>query len=153
MNPANLSGQTRGSVTIELALTLAFLFTLLTCLVFVGVLLYDYEIAKNASADAARYLSSAEARDMQNSEKVGQHLAIAQKIVDDKLKELVLGTVAPSTSIACNGASCSGFWLPQTVTVTVQISLPTSSFLPMTNEMFGPRVGMVATTTLPYVGI
>jgi hypothetical protein len=137
----------RGAVALELALTLGFLFPVAAMLLFYGRVLYNYEVAQKAAHDAARYLSSASAANILNSDKAGYEVAVTRAIVQQELS--VLTPYKLVVSVTCDGMECGGLSLPSTVTVGLQIKVH--------NDLYGyaPDLAdqtITATHSMRYVG-
>ncbi|MRW84590.1 hypothetical protein GJ698_10885 [Pseudoduganella sp. FT26W] len=142
----------RGSVLIELSLALPALCLIMLNLIFVGVVLFNYEMGLKAAHDAASYLASAEQRDMKNSAAVGGHVAVARAIVAEELQLLSLGPYPPSITVSCNMATCSGYSVPSTVSVTIEMRVVPSSLIPLSSLFFSEGITLTAVSTLRYIG-
>lgn len=120
MKPAH---RARGSVVLELALTIPVLLVMLIYLLFYGRVLYSYEVAQKAAHDAARYLSTASAVNMKSSALFSREVNVALYIANEELSVLNAGAGELYVFALCDGHPCTGFSLPATVGISVNIQL------------------------------
>ncbi|WP_175022912.1 TadE family protein [Rugamonas rivuli] len=143
-----------GIAAVELALVMPTFFILIACTLFFGQVLLAYQTACKASHDAARYLSSVSAMDVQNPARIGDHMTLARAIITEEMGSLMSsGPYAPVVTILCGGMICSGFFTPSSVNVAIQIYVADDVLPGISLNLLGfPAVTVTATATMPYVG-
>ncbi len=139
----------RGIAALELALLLPLLLVLLSFPLYFGRVLWHYTVMQRAAQDAARYLSTIPLSEMKNPGRASAVTAVAAAIVNAEIAELRPGRYPPQLTVLCDGAICSGFNPPATVTVNISLLMDDSLFpdstglyLPLTADVSFPYVGM-----------
>jgi hypothetical protein len=138
----------RGTAAVEFALILpAFLLLLVLPLGF-GRVLWHYTAVQKAAQDAARYVSSLSANEMNNATRAADAEATARAIVAAEIAELNPGNSAPSVSVQCDALQCDGLSLPDNVTVGIRLSIE-DIFFP---DVAQAHVLLTVRSTLSYSG-
>ncbi|ELX08444.1 hypothetical protein Jab_2c04930 [Janthinobacterium sp. HH01] len=143
-----------GIAAVELALVMPTFFILIACTLFFGEVLLSYQTACKASHDAARYLSSVSSMDVQNPARIGDHVTLAKAIVAEEMGSLMSsGANIPVVTVLCSGMTCSGYFTPTSITVTIQMYVADNVLPGVTLNLLGFRtLTVTATAVMPYVG-
>lgn len=139
----------RGVAAVELALLFPILLLLLTLPLYFGRTLWHYEVACNATQDAARFLSGVPAIEIKNPGRINGLLAAANIIIQQETAELHPGIYAPVFTILCDGQTCDGFTKPSKITVIVRMQIDDIFFPAYSNF----SIAISSRTDYPYVGI
>jgi hypothetical protein len=125
----------RGSVAIECVAVLPFLFTLLAGTLFFSRFLWHYTVAEKAAQDAATFLASASAPELQMQSSTGDAYVVlaAKAMAKAELAELNPGLYLPVTSIYCDGVDCVPWTLPKIVSVHVGMQVVDPILAPFTS--------------------
>lgn len=117
----------RGAAAVEFALLIPVFVFVLIFPVLLGRCMWHYTAAQKAAYDAARYMSTISAQEMREPDLAMTAADIATEIAATEVEQLSPGGNNKITiQVACGGLSCIGVHsdaLPETVTVSVQISM------------------------------
>jgi hypothetical protein len=142
IRPAPTQGRRRqrGTVLVELALTLTLLLTLVAYAAFYGRLLYTYQVMQKASHDAVRYLSSTSRAAIADPLLAPREQALTRAIVLAELRDLGMDpptSGGPFIFIHCDENDCVGNAEPKLVSVEVQLTIfpeSLSRFIPFATK-------------------
>jgi Flp pilus assembly protein TadG len=138
----------RGVAAVEMALLLPIFLVLLMLPLYFGRVFWHYSVVQSAAQDAARYLSSVPQIEMKDPNKIAAVVSVANTIITAEIAELNPGNYAPVVTVQCGSATCSGFALPSTVTVNIQLLMEDIFF----SNATALSIPMTAVATFPYVG-
>ena len=141
----------QGIAALELALTLPVCVSIVALMLFLGKVMYCYEVAAKAAHDGSRYLSSISKVDMKNPAQIANHLAITRQMVEMELGELQLSPYPPQVTISCNGLSCVGYTLPQTISVGIELLLIDNMYPDLSGWNANNGIGMNVAAQRPYL--
>lgn len=145
----------RGIAAVEFAIFLPIMLIMLALPLYFGRILWHYTAIQKSAYDAARYFSSIPRSEMKDPSKVSAARDFALSIIAAETAELNPGPYPASKLVLCDGGQCSGWTIPTTVTVEVQIYV-TDIFLPgITSGLAGldSNHPLIASVTFAYVGI
>lgn len=113
-----------GSVAIECAAVLPFLFALLAGALFFGRFLWHYTVAEKAAQDAARFLATASPTELQMPTPDGDpYIAVAAKaLAKAEIAELNPGMYVPTARVYCDFGECETYKAPPTM-VSVHVGM------------------------------
>ncbi|MYM66249.1 hypothetical protein GTP45_05290 [Pseudoduganella sp. FT55W] len=112
----------RGIVALELALILPVVLTLLTAVLYLGRLTYNYEVIRKASNDGVRYLSSVAAVNLRSAALATHESNLTQAIVQAELGALSSNAVVV---VSCDNAPCmQNGAVPAEVSIIVIMQVP-----------------------------
>lgn len=139
----------RGIATVEFALMLLPLVLLLAFPLLFGRIFYQYEIARKAAHDAARYMASVPQADIKSPVRAPMEAAFAEAMAAAATAAL---DQPPTITVQCAGNPCIGT-LPTTVRVLIQLRLDDPVFKQLTGDVTGD-FGLLldADVRMPYVG-
>lgn len=152
--PAIRANAQRGIAAVELALTIPMIALIAAYLMLFVSALHNYQVAKKATHDAARYLSSASAVEMANAGMVDAHLDVARAIIAAEMGSLINQGPNPHTvTILCGTVMCNGNVTPSAIVVTIEVPVVDVLFPLLTAAATGgQRFQMTAVTYMPFIG-
>lgn len=146
----------KGSVFIEMTLVTAVLVTLVAFLTLLGRYFWYYEVAQKAAYDGARFLSTATQMEMRTTGSNGGEpavAALARAIVMEELAEIAPHLSPVVVDVHCDFRTCSNK-VPQTVRVSIAMSLQDDIFIPYTSFLTGQEgMSIIADVTVRYAAI
>lgn len=149
----------KGSVAVELAITLLVFTPLLSAVLFFGIVFWSYTVATKAAHDAARFLAAATPREMQpdSSGSEVQIVGVARKIILDEVSE-IRPFANVGTTIQCYSGTyatwdtCFGFEQPKKILVRVTIFLNNPFVGNALTQYTGGYVLLKPVMVVPYAG-
>jgi hypothetical protein len=140
---------------VEAVIVLPVLILFIAVPLFAARIFWYYSVVEKAAHDGARFLSAASRQEIQASTGGAEPgvAALAKAIVDAELEDIRPSLAAVTITPLCDFATCGGQTVPQTVRVSVQITVRDNIFDAVTKEYF-PARGVVLNTgvTVRYAG-
>lgn len=143
-----------GNIAVETVLCLPILLLFLVAPLFLARAFWSYSVAQKAAHDAARFLANATQLEMVPGAGTGDApiALLARGIADAELDDIKPALERYTISALCDGDVC-GLAVPQTVRVSVRLSLRDDVFSAFTTELFGEDPLLLeARVTMRYVG-
>lgn len=143
----------RGVAAVEVALILPLMLMMLAATLFVGRTFYHYETALKAAHDAALYFSTVPQIEMKTASQAANEVALVTAILNQEMADLYPSPNAPNITILCDGLYCSGFTVPSTIRIAVQLNVVDELFGAYTYPFAGDSgLTLIADVTMRYVG-
>lgn len=143
-----------GSIAVETVLCLPLLILFLVVPLFLARAFWYYSVAQKAAHDGARFLSNTTQSEIAPGAVVGDApiALLARSIVDAEMDDIKPGLEGYTITALCDGDGC-GLTVPQTVRVSVRLTMRDNVFSAFTTEMFGEDPLLLeARVTMRYVG-
>ena len=149
--------QQQGVAAIEFALVLPVIVLLMAVTMFFGRIFWHYTVAAKVASDVATFMTLARNSEMLESRPDLGEISIvklARSIGDMELAELSPGKAGrPVIYISCDGFPCPGTYIPDEISVRVQMRMY-SGFMPAMLSQLGDMEGMLirAEVRVRYAG-
>lgn len=145
----------RGSVAVEMAVSLTILILFLAVPLFFAEIFWFYSVAQKAAHDATRFLATASRIEMTTQAAAGGDAPVAilaKSIADAEIAQTEPMFDAWSIVVQCDLSQC-GWAVPQTVRVQVRLRISDRIFGAFTDDFTnGQGVNLTADTTMSYAG-
>jgi hypothetical protein len=142
----------RGIAAVEAAIMIPILIVFLTFPIFYARCYWHYTVAQKAAQDAARYLSSVPALEMQSKKLAKAAAAVSLEIAQREIAELAPGTSIDDPQVYCDAVLCGSVAgkVPSTVHVFINFGIVDNIFGVVDTGRYGIQI--TADVTMRYVG-
>lgn len=155
-SPFQSKRRIRGSVAVEFAVLLPVMIVMLAAPLLFGRVFWHYTVAQKAAQNAVRFLAAANAAEIRTPGSGGTEApiaAVARTIVMAELAELSPGMYSPVVDVLCDGITCSGFQIPNKVTVSIIMPIYDQVLSGITTKVIGDdQILLHPVATTNYVG-
>lgn len=142
-----------GIAALELALLVPLFLFMMALPLFWGRVLWHYSALQKATHDAARYLASVPAEDIQDPDRATVVKNMAISIFTAETSELNPGNAIQPPTILCGNGNCGNNLVPATVTISADLTVSDVVFPSITPAYVDyARSTQQATVTFSFVG-